>query len=181
MKKVVFLFVISISLLGCKSLKEGVDDLALNSKIETKIDLTSVIEDKVPVEINPGRFTENTITYRIPKVIQGSYAVGDFGRFIDNFKAIDYNGNELKYEKVDTNTWKVFNGKQLERITYYVNDTFDIEKTNRDVPFSPGGTNISPDNYVLNLHGFIGYFDSLKNNRYTLSVTSPTDFKHVTA
>ena len=116
MKKLIFLFVISISILGCKSLKD-VNDLAISSKIETKIDLTRVIDDKVPVEINPGRFTENTITYRIPKVIQGSYAVGDFGRFIDTFKAYDYKGNELEFEKVDTNTWKIFNGKQLDRIT----------------------------------------------------------------
>jgi predicted metalloprotease with PDZ domain len=180
MKKLIFLFVISISILGCKSLKD-VNDLGTSSKIETKIDLTRVIDDKVPVEINPGRFTENTITYRIPKVIQGSYAVGDFGRFIDTFKAYDYKGNELGFEKVDTNTWKIFNGKQLDRITYYVNDTFDLENTDRAIPFSPGGTNISPDNYVLNLHGFIGYFDSLKNNQYTLQVTYPTEFKYATA
>ena len=180
MKKLIFLFIISVSILGCKSLK-SIDDLALNSKIVTNIDLTSVIEDKVPVEINPGRFTKNTITYRMPKVIQGSYSVGDFGRFIDSFKALDYKGNELNFEKTDANTWIINNGTQLDRIAYFVNDTFDIENVERDIPFSPGGTNISSENYILNLHGFIGYFDSLKNNQYTLSVTSPSDLNYATA
>ncbi|NNF85953.1 MAG: peptidase M61, partial [Winogradskyella sp.] len=49
------------------------------------------------------------------------------------------------------------------------------------VPFSPAGTNIEPDNYVLNLHGFIGYFDSLKNNQYTLDVTAPATFVRTSA
>ena len=37
------------------------------------------------------------------------------------------------------------------------------------------------DNYVLNLHGFIGYFDSLKNNQYALDVKAPADFKRTSA
>jgi len=34
---------------------------------------------------------------------------------------------------------------------------------------------------VLNLHGFIGYFDSLKNNQYKLDVTAASDFKRTSA
>jgi predicted metalloprotease with PDZ domain len=56
-----------------------------------------------------------------------------------------------------------------------VNDTFDMERGSSR-PFPPSGTNIHPNNYVLNLHGFIGYFDSLKNNQYKLDVVAPTDF-----
>jgi predicted metalloprotease with PDZ domain len=65
-----------------------------------------------------------------------------------------------------------------------VNDTFDVEVSGGiggDTPFSPAGTNIEPDNYVLNLHGFIGYFDSLKNNQYNLDVTAPVDFVRTSA
>jgi predicted metalloprotease with PDZ domain len=72
----------------------------------------------------------------------------------------------------------------LDKITYLVNDTFDIEKTGgigEDIPFSPAGTNIEPSNYVLNLHGFIGYFDHLKNSQYTLDITSPATFVRTSA
>src|SRR5690606_454019 len=112
------------------------------------------------------------------------YSVSSFGRFVEDFKAIDYNGNELTFEKTDDNTWVIQNATQLDKITYFVNDTFDMEKVGgigEDIPFSPAGTNIEPNNYVLNLHGFIGYFDHLKNSQYTLDVTSPATFVRTSA
>ena len=59
---------------------------------------------------------------------------------------------------------------------------FDVEK-NKEIttPYSMAGTNIEPDNFVLNLHGFIGYFDSLKNNQYKLDITAPKDFVRTSA
>ncbi|MDX5585809.1 MAG: peptidase M61, partial [Aureibaculum sp.] len=139
--------------------KATTNNHATGKPIETTIDLTQVIDDKVPVTINPGRFTIDTVTYRLPKVVQGTYTVSDFGSFIENFKAFDYKGNEITVEKLDTNSWTIGNAENLDKITYLVNDTFDIEnKDGQATPFSPSGTNIEPKNYVLNLHGFIGYF-----------------------
>jgi predicted metalloprotease with PDZ domain len=112
-------------------------------------------------------------------VVQGTYSVSNFGKYIADFKAYDYKGNEMPTTKTDLNTWVIKNAKQLDKITYWVNDTFDQEKEGgigKEEPFSPAGTNIEPSNYVLNLHGFIGYFDSLKNNQYKLDVTAPVDF-----
>ncbi|MBV1924321.1 MAG: peptidase M61 [Flavobacteriaceae bacterium] len=169
-------------LVSCSTPKNTTNDLAVSNPIETELNLTNVVDDKVPVLINPGRFAQETVTYHLPKVVQGTYAVSDFGSFIDDIKAIDYNGNELSISKVDTNTWTIQNATQLDKITYWVNDTFDIEKANtQPTPFSPSGTNIHPENYVLNLHGFIGYFDSLKNNQYKLEVKAPKDMVKVSA
>lgn len=168
-----------IILASCTATKTSSNDLATSLPIETSINLSKVENDKAPVTINPGRFTTETVTYRIPKVVQGTYSISDFGKYIDDFKALDYNGNELTFTKTDTNTWKISNAKQLDKITYLVNDTYDTEVSGRigsENPFSPGGTNIEPDNYVLNLHGFIGYFDSLKNSQYKLDITAPADF-----
>lgn len=176
----------SLLLVACGSSNKSAssNDLATSNAIETSIDLTKVTEDKAPVTINPGRFTTETVTYRLPKVVQGTYSVSDFGKYIDDLKAYDYSGNELTVEKADTNTWTISNAKELDYITYYVNDTFDVETSGGiggDTPFSPAGTNIEDDNYVLNLHGFIGYFDSLKNAQYKLDVTAPADFKRTSA
>ena len=182
--KTLFAFFASAMLVGCGSTKNVSNDIATNLPIETSINLSNLSEDKAPVVINPGRFTVETVTYRLPRVIQGTYSVSDFGKYVDNFKAIDYKGNELEVTKVDTNTWTIANAKELDKITYLVNDTFDIEKTGgigKDTPFSPAGTNLEPNNYVLNLHGFIGYFDSLKNNQYKLDVTAASDFKRTSA
>jgi predicted metalloprotease with PDZ domain len=174
----------SLILISCGTSKPKVDDTAVNNPIITAIDLTKVADDKVPVTINPGRFTKDTVTYRLPRVIQGTYSVSDFGTYIENLKALNYNGEALPVVKADENTWTITNAKQLDKIQYLVNDTFDTESIGgfgQEEPFSPAGTNIEPNNYVLNLHGFIGYFDSLKNNQYQLSVTAPADFKRTSA
>ncbi|WP_299096802.1 peptidase M61 [uncultured Winogradskyella sp.] len=184
MKNYLAVLGLSVILVGCGSAKPKADDLAVNNPIETALDLTAVVDDKVPVTINPGRFTTETVTYRLPRVVQGTYSVSDFGKYIEGMKALDYKGNELEVTKVDTNTWTIADATNLDKLTYYVNDTFDIESTGGiggENPFSPAGTNIEEDNYVLNLHGFIGYFDSLKNNQYALDVTAPATFVRTSA
>lgn len=184
MKNYLAVLGLSVILVGCGSAKPKADDLAVNNPIETALDLTAVVDDKVPVIINPGRFTTETVTYRLPRVVQGTYSVSDFGKYIEDMKALDYKGNELEVTKVDTNTWTIADATNLDKLTYYVNDTFDIESTGGiggENPFSPAGTNIEEDNYVLNLHGFIGYFDSLKNNQYALDVTAPATFVRTSA
>ncbi|TYP74990.1 M61 family metallopeptidase [Aquimarina intermedia] len=180
MKKTLATASLAILLYGCGTTKQN-NDLAINTPIQTSIDLVDIQEDKAPVQINPGRFTQDTVMYRLPKVVQGTYAVSDFGSFIENFKAFDYAGKEITAVKVDTNSWQIPNARQLDVIRYEVNDTYDIEQTSKKTPFSPSGTNIEPDNYVLNLHGFIGYFDNLKSNQYALSVHTPSNMKRTSA
>ncbi len=182
--KTLLAFFAGAILVGCGSSKNANNDLATSLPIETSINLSNITDDKAPVTINPGRFTVETVTYRLPRVVQGTYSVSDFGKYIDSFKAFDYKGNEMAVSKLDTNSWTIANAKELDKITYLVNDTYDIEKTGgigKDTPFSPSGTNIEPENYVLNLHGFIGYFDSLKNNQYKLDITAPSDFIRTSA
>ncbi len=181
-------YLIAVSLIAvlasCKTTKAPKNDLAVSTPIVAMLDLTVVNNDRVPVVINPGRFTTETVTYRMPRVVQGTYSVSDFGKYVDNFTALDYSGMPLKATKVDVNTWTISDATKLDKITYLVNDTFDIEEVGGiggEQPFSPSGTNIDPNNYVLNLHGFIGYFDSLKNNQYSLDVKAPASFVRTSA
>lgn len=184
MKLLISITTLSILLFACGSSKIDTNDLASANPIAATIDLTLVVNDKAPVSINPGRFTSDTVIYRMPRIIQGSYAVNDFGKYIDDLKALDYDGNVLSVTKLNDNAWQILNATRLDKLEYYVNDTFDLEiqgGLGEEIPFSPGGTNISPENYVLNLHGFIGYFDSLKNAQYTLDVIAPANFDRTSA
>lgn len=184
MKNILGIALIGSILFGCGSTSNVSNDLATQNPIVTSIDITKVKDDKLPVTINPGRFTEESVTYHLPKVVQGTYSVSSFGRFIDDFKALDYNGKELAFTKSDDNTWIISNAKELDKIVYNANDTFDQEVQGGiggDMPFSPSGTNFEPNNYLLNLHGFIGFFDTLKNAQYTLDVTAPATFEHSSA
>jgi predicted metalloprotease with PDZ domain len=180
MKRTLVTLGLSLIIYSCGT-TNTTDDLAVNNPINTSIDITNTTKDKVPVTIDPGRFMADKVTYRLPKVVQGTYAVSDFGSFIEDFKALDYSGNELEVTQEDTNSWSINKASKLDKITYLVNDTYDIEDGSLPTPFSPSGTNIDPDNYVLNLYGFIGYFDTLKNGQYNLDVSAPGDFVRTSA
>lgn len=182
MKRLLTMLSISLVLASCGSSKSSLSasDLATANPIDVQISLTGATDDKIPVTINPGRFTEQTVIYRLPKVIQGTYMTSNFGKYIEGIRAFDYKGSEIPITKLDANSWSIANATNLDKITYWVNDTFDQEQVGgigQAVPFSPAGTNIEPQNYLLNLHGFVGYFDSLKNNQYQLNITAPATFE----
>ncbi|UZO79699.1 peptidase M61 [Aquimarina sp. ERC-38] len=176
MKNLFYTVLSAILLVSCGGLKTDVN-LASESPIFTTLDLTKTEDDKVAVIINPGKVLRDTLTYRIPKVVQGTYAISDFGRFLENVKALDYKGNNMPLRKMDDNTWVITNAKKFDKLTYQVNDTYDLEKGDKNMPFSPSGTNIEPTNVVLNLHGFIGYFEELKNVPYGVEVIAPKNYK----
>jgi len=81
---------------------------------------------------------------------------------------------------LDKNSWSIKNATKLKKITYYVNDTFDNESEHE--VFSPSGTNIlKGKNYLLNLHGFIGYFKESKELPYLLSVIHTENMSRATS
>ncbi len=167
---------------GFSTTKRLSQDINNNLLISSSVDLTRVINDKVPVTINLSKIKTKTVIYRLPRVVQGTYTISDFGRFVENFKALDKKGKEISVSQIDANSWKINNAKKLAQITHQINDTYDLkEKDFENIPQFPAGTNIDPDNYVLNLHGFIGYFDGLGNSNYHLEVIAPDSYKYATA
>ncbi|WP_396170560.1 peptidase M61 [Flavobacterium sp.] len=145
-------------------------------QVAVTIDLNNVKDDKVQVTISAPTITTNEIVYHLPKSIPGTYSVDDYGKFIDDVKAVDSKGAVLEITKLDDDSWSIKNATKLYKITYWVNDTFDIEGNGgfgKGV-FSPAGTNIiEGKNFLLNNHGFVGYFDAKKDLTYNLTVTHP--------
>lgn len=181
MKKIILFSLISLIFNSCGTLRFSKEKDAKKTNIVSKLDLNKIVEDRIPVEINPGKFNIDTVVYKMPRVVQGTYSVSNFGRFVKNFKPISYSGKVLDFSSEDINTWKIFNANNLDKIIYEVEDTFDIENSEDDIPFSPAGTNIEDDNFMLNLFAFIGYFESLQNNSYELIVSSNEDYKKSSA
>ncbi|MFK8058633.1 MAG: peptidase M61 [Polaribacter sp.] len=170
MKKILFA-VITIAFLGsCASSKiAGKKEI-----IEVAIDLNTVVDDKVKVEVNPTKISERTIVYQIPAIVPGTYAMSDYGQFVSDIKAIDYDGNELKISKLDPNSWLITDATKLDKITYWVDDTFDSEK--KHGIYVMAGTNIEEGkNFFLNLPGFVGYFKGKKETPYNLTISHPAD------
>lgn len=170
MRKIVYSLALALSLCSfANAQKKGAAD-----DIKVKIDLKDVKDDKVMVEVAVPAVTTNEITYFIPKIVPGTYSADNYGKFIEGFKAFDKKGKELKVEKADDNSWKISGAKALAKVTYLVNDTYDTEGNGTHEIFSPAGTNIAAgENFVLNTHGFVGYFDGKGEVPYTVTITHP--------
>jgi len=180
MKKLTIVFALFLLIYGCGSTKSLVTADQVN--IKTTIDLVNVVDDKVMVTLDPGAFTKEAVSFYIPKTVPGTYSTDNYGQYVEGFKAFDDKGNELPVTKSDENTWKITNAKAIDKISYYVNDTYDTEGEVEEAVFSPAGTNIKKgDNYMLNLHGFVGYFDGLKEVPYELTIMKPNDLVSTTS
>lgn len=145
--------------------------------IKVGIDLIDVKDDKVKVTVQAPKINADFIIYSIPKIVPGTYSEDNYGKYVEEFKAFDTNGSELSITKSDDNTWSISNAKYLSKITYLVNDTYDTEKGEghgKGDIFSPAGTNIDAGkNFMLNTHGFVGYFQDKKDLPYQVTITHP--------
>jgi predicted metalloprotease with PDZ domain len=172
MKNSILVYLVTGLFLSCGATKglQSVEDAV----IVTHIDLVNVIDDKVKVTIDPGAFRLEEVVFQIPKTVPGTYSADDYGQYVDSLVAYDYNGGVLPVKKMDINTWNIANGTSLDKITYWTNDTYDSEAQRQDAVFSPAGTNIlSGENYLLNLHAFVGYFKGYKEKPYELRISKP--------
>ncbi len=155
---------------------------AADSPVQVTIDLVHVPDDRVQVAVNPGAFPEGPVRFFIPKTVPGTYSEDSYGRYVQDLKAYDYKGGELTVVREDDNTWLIAQGASLDRVSYAINDSFDTEGGGEDAPFSPAGTNIlAGQNYMLNLHGFIGYFQGLKERPYEISMSAPANLYPATS
>lgn len=140
------------------------------------VDLKNAKDDKVKVSVSVPKIKDKEIIYYLPKIIPGTYSIADYGRFANEFKALDKRGRELDVERKDDNSWVISKAKKLRKITYWVDDSFDWEGEGPEI-FQPAGTNIEEgENFVINSAGFFGYFDGLKDRPGTLHIIKPEGF-----
>lgn len=182
MKKTLFSLAFASLLVSFNSHAEKV---APSNAFNVSIDLVKVKNDQVSVTIMTPVFTTSTATFHIPKTVPGTYSEDNYGRFIEGLKAFDASGASLTVSKKDQNTYVIENATKLNKVTYLVNDTYDTEVGEgfgkKDI-FSPAGTNINAKkNFMLNTHGFIGYFKGQEQVPYKLTVTHPKGLEGVSA
>lgn len=175
MKKILYTLALAVTLWSCKTGSSS--GAAKSNVVDVTINLVDVKDDKVLVTVTPPQIKTDEIVYSIPKTVPGTYSTDNYGKYSDGFKAFDAKGNELTVKRIDDNSWSISNAKTLKKITYLVGDTFDTEKGtgfgNDDV-FSPAGTNINAGiNFLVNTHGFVGYFQNKLDIPYKVTITHP--------
>ena len=177
MKKIILTLLAGCALYSCKPSGTAAASRSKVETIDVTIKLIDVKDDRVMVTVTAPKFNTEEVTYSMPKIVPGTYSIDDYGKYIDDFKAFDNKGTVLPTSKLDVNTWIIKDAKNVAKVTYLVNDTFDTEKGsgfgNADI-FSPAGTNIDADkNFMLNMHGFVGYFKDKKELPYNVTISHP--------
>ena len=177
MKRIFFALAFASFFWSCKTAGVAIVTKPVIENVAVIINLNDVIDDKVLVTITAPKINTDEVTYSIPKIVPGTYSIDNYGKYIEDFKAFDNKGTVLTVAKIDDNTWSIKNAKTVAKVTYLVNDTFDTEKGsgfgNSDI-FSPAGTNIDAGkNFMLNMHGFVGYFQDKKDLPYNVSISHP--------
>ena len=140
------------------------------------VDLTSVKNDKLTIRLTPPDIADNETVFMFPDMVPGTYDVYDFGRFVSNFKAEGKDGQTIKVEILDKNSYKLSPANAIKEISYDVEDSWDTDIKEK-VVFEPGGSNIEEGkNFSLNTHCFFGYFKNKIETNFILEVTKPKGF-----
>lgn len=168
-------FLLFLALITC--LPTFAQKVTQNANYQFFIDLTKVQNDKLEVSLTTPKILKDEVVYNFPKIVPGTYANYDFGRYISALKAFDEKGKELSVTKVDVNSYKIKGAKKLNKITYLVDDTWDSPEISGEYVFEPAGTDIEENTlFAINTHGFFGYFDDLKRSTFELTFSKPTGF-----
>ncbi|MCO6501308.1 MAG: hypothetical protein J5I47_13165 [Vicingus serpentipes] len=130
---------------------------AQNNIYQFHLNLNNIKDDQLEVTLKTPQIASDTIIYNIPKIVPGTYQIYDFGQYVTKFKAFNKEGKPLTVNQLNKNQWEIYNAKNLDKITYWVEDTWDANID--ELVFEPGGTNIETgENMVLNNHGFFWLF-----------------------
>ena len=166
-KNVRYLFIASLLLISVY--------VSAQNSIVYSIDLNKLNNDKLSVQVKTPKFKEDQIDFFFPKIVPGTYANYDFGRYISDFQAFDTQGKSLSVVKKNVNQYQIKNAVKLTRITYQVDDTWDSPEIDGEYVFEPAGTSFQKDSlFALNTHGFLGYFKGFEKNKIELEINKPT-------
>ena len=140
------------------------------------IDLTKVVNNKVYVELSTPSIDLEEITFYLPKMIPGTYAIEDYGRFLSDINAYDKKGKKLPIKKLTANSWKINKANKMVKLSYWIEDTYHSDIDGPSI-FQPAGTNIEEGkNFIINASGFFGFFEGMRDMEFNVNVIKDKNF-----
>ncbi|MEO6541293.1 MAG: peptidase M61 [Ferruginibacter sp.] len=148
---------------------------AAQSTYKYHVDLTKVIDDQLEVNLVCPAIDKNEIDFYLPKIVPGTYMNSNYGKYVHNLKAFDKHDKELTVTQEGEGKWTIKKAKNIYRINYHVEDTWDADIKN--LVYSMCGTSFEAGkNFVLNTPGLFGYFDGMKKMPFEILFTKPAGF-----
>ena len=136
------------------------------------VDLNKVANDTLDVELLAPKLQEGVLTFCFPKIIPGTYAISDYGKFVSNVKAFNKAGKLLPVKKLSENKWKITNASGLVRLTYKLTDIFDTDIKHSIYPMAATNFEAGSD-FVVHTPGFFGFFEGYNQLPFTISIAKP--------
>jgi predicted metalloprotease with PDZ domain len=84
---------------------------ALAAELRYSLSMPAPYTHYFEVEAELSGAKKNFIDFTMPVWAPGSYLVREFAKNVESFKATDKAGKELRSEKIDKNTWRVYSNK----------------------------------------------------------------------
>jgi predicted metalloprotease with PDZ domain len=141
------------------------------------VDLTQVDGDRLSVALVPPKMKENVLRYCFPKIVPGIYGAMNFGQYIHDFQAFDKKNNPLPVVRENDNVWRIEKAKNLQRITYRVEDTWDdLAGFDKGFYRSAGATFHAGEGFVLNHNTLCGFFEGQADRPYQIQFRKPAGF-----
>ncbi len=141
-------------------------------------DLNKATAASLTVTVIPSSEINFPARFAFPKMVPGTYAVYDFGRFVDTLWIYE-KGQQKGFARADVNGWQF--PTRPDSFAYSVRPTWtDLNFSN--FVFQPAGTNFEPGlNFVFNNHGIFGYFKGYESRAIRTDVTMEPGFYPATS
>lgn len=121
------------------SAAQGPNSSAISFTVSMPKPWTHLLEVEMQVQVPANLNVPNETNLIMPVWTPGSYLIREFERHVQDFAAVDANGNALVWSKVDKNTWRVVSrGARAWKVTYrvYANElTVRTNELNSDHAF----------------------------------------------
>ena len=134
-----------------------------------RVDLGDTRAKKVKVKVELKKSGAETVTYQMPLWAPGAYAQTGYGRFVENFKAYGYSGDEKPVVRINDNRWQIQHGKDIARIEYEVRTS---HKDSTSLYFALA--HIDSNFFFANATALFGYINDKKNLPSDVIYSVPT-------
>jgi predicted metalloprotease with PDZ domain len=148
----------------------GMNAVVAQAIYRYEVDLVNVKDDKLTVKLDCSSLQIKPVTagkytgyrFNFPTTVPGTYAKQNYGKYIEDMRAYDASGKQLKVVRYGLNAFVVLGSVPPHTLVYKVNDTFDA-KVKEDKVFEPAGTNFEAGkNFLINAGGVFGFFHKME-------------------
>ena len=144
------------------------------------VDLGKSKEDRLTIELLAPTIAAEKIDFLMPRMVPGIYGVEDYGQYLSKLEAFDAQGKRLPITEISRNRWRIANAKQLHRLTYQIDDSWEAFGPARDGETfyrSAGSSFDSGERYIINHNCLFGYFEGMGDLPFEISIAHPKELK----